>query len=302
MEEYLYQTYGLSIKSDFKIDAFQEVKEFANDDKIIRIEDSAVDFKGYDFIDGFLIREYTEHGFLYVIKNVVAFLVKEDCMLMQPLCDNNKVWQSFLVGGAMSIVLIQRGYFLLHGSAVKFNSSAFLFLGLSGVGKSSVATGLGQKGYTIITDDICAISKSEEDLFISAGTKQVRLLKDAVEVLKIKDVTSLDHPNARPKFGYNFDREPLEYKTKIKTIIELVIDESMEEEVVIEEIVAFERIELLKSNIYKEDLAKTLKAHFQNFQFMMLSANNIKCTRIRRKNRNYDLYSLVDLIQKKVID
>jgi hypothetical protein len=302
LEKYFYQTYGLSIASDFKIDAFQEVGEFENDSDVVQLEKSTINFEGYTFIDDFVIREYTEQGFLYVIKNVVAFLITENRMQIFPLIENSKIWQSFLVGGAMAIVLIQKGYFLLHGSAIENKNSAYLFLGLSGVGKSSLATGLGEKGDSIITDDICTLSRIDEDLYISLGTKQVRLLKDAVEALEVKNVTALDHPTTKPKYGYNFDRKLDDSKIKVEKIIELVVDESMEEEIMVEKIVSFESIELLKANVYKQDLARTLKADSQNFQFMMISANTIECLRIKRRDSDYDLNTLVDFVKENIID
>jgi len=298
---YYYTIYGLHIQSDIEIEAFQEVEQFASNDEIYRIESAEVNFKGYKFIDDFVIREQTNHGFLYVIKDVVAFLITENRMKVFPLIDNRKVWQSYLIGGAMSIILVQMGCFLLHGSAVQSNESAYLFLGLSGVGKSSLAAGLDQLGFNIITDDICAISKSDKDLYISAGTKQVRLLKDAVKLLNIKNVLPLDHPTAQPKFGYNFPRKPTEYKTKVVKIVELVVDEKMEEEIEMERIDSFGKIKLLKANFYKEDLAKTLKAHALNFQFMMLSAKGIECFRIKRKHKNYELNSLIEFVQQRII-
>jgi hypothetical protein len=297
---YYYTVYGIQIQSEIEIEAFQEVKKFTSDLEIYTIEKAEISFEGHVFIDDFVIREYTDNGFLYVIKDIVAILITENRMKICPLIESRKVWQSFLVGGAMSVVLIQKGFFLLHGSAVQFKDSACLFLGRSGVGKSSLATGLGQLGYTIITDDICAISNVNNDLFISAGTKQVRLLKDAVESLNIKTATALDHPTTQPKFGYNFNRKPTESKTKVVKIVELVVDESMKEEICMERIDSFGKIELLKANVYKEDLANTLKAHTQNFQFMMLSANGIDCLRIRRKKKNYSLKKLVDLIDQNL--
>lgn len=298
---YYYTIYGLFIQSEIEITAFQEVNQFASNTDVYAIEYAEVSYIGYDFIDDFVIREYTNDGFLYVIKDVVAFLITEKRMKLFPLVDNKKVWQSYLIGGAMSIILIQKGFFLLHGSAVESNDSAFLFLGLSGVGKSSLVAGLDQRGYNIITDDICAISKVDDDLFINDGTKQVRLLKDAVKSLNIENVTALDHPITQPKYGYNFSRKPIGYKTKVMQIVELVVDESMNEEIRLEKIDSFGKIELLKGNIYKEDLAKTLKAHTQNFQFMMLSANEIACYRIKRRNKHYDLGSLVEFVQQSII-
>ena len=302
MKKLYYEAYGLHLISDVKIDAFQEVDQFSSATDCIEIKQSIIDFEGYSFIDDFVIREYTDSGFLYVIKDIVAFLVKGSSLKVQPLIKDSKVWQSFLVGGAMSILLIQKNYFLLHGSAIEFNKSAYLFLGLSGAGKSSLAAALGQKKYNIITDDICAISRQENDMYINIGTKQVRLMRDTVEALKIENANYIEHPNAHPKFGYNPSRKSREFKTKIKRVIELVVDENMTKDVVIEKVNTFQSIELLRANIYKAELANTLRSgESQSFQFITYLAKEIEFYKIKRKRRKFKLRELVSFIEENVI-
>lgn len=300
MKKNLYHAYGLSIVSDFEIDAFQEIGEVNENENLLYIEQQNVDFKGYDFEDDFVIREFTENGFLYVIKDVVAFIVTNSCIKVEPLVQDSNNWQSFLVGGAMSIVLNKRGFFLLHGSAVESENKAYLFLGHSGIGKSSTAIALGQRNYRIITDDVCPLSKENETLFINRGTKQARLLKDTVEKLGIENTTALDFPSVRPKLGYLFESNKSE-KTTVGKIIELVVDEGMQAEILIEQIKSFEKIKLLKDNLYKEGLTKVVKGDQHGFQSIMKSVNNVECFRIRRKRADYDLKDLVDLIEQEFL-
>lgn len=300
MKERFYRAYGLSIVSEIEIDAFQEIDQLKESQLDLSIEQARLDFKGFTFKDDFVIREHTDNGFLYVIKDVVAFLITANHMRVYPMVKNPKVWQSFLVGGAMSIVLNKRDYFLLHGSAIESQNLAYLFLGLSGVGKSSVATALEQRGYRIITDDVCPLSKQDNALYINPGTQQARLLKDTVEELGIKKTTELDHPNVQPKFGYHFVPHKAR-KTKIQRIIELRIDESLDAEITVEYIESFEKIKLLKENIYKEGLSRIVKGDQYGFQSVMMAVNDVDCLRITRKQSNYTLSDLVDLIVKKVI-
>ena len=77
---YYYTIYGLLIQSEIEITAFQEVNQFASNTDVYAIEYAEVSYIGYDFIDDFVIREYTNDGFLYVIKDVVAFLITEKRM------------------------------------------------------------------------------------------------------------------------------------------------------------------------------------------------------------------------------
>jgi hypothetical protein len=64
----------------------------------------------------------------------------------------------FLTGTVFGILLHQRGQIVLHASAVRVGGKAVLFCGSSGAGKSTIAAALGQHGYPLLNDDVCALS------------------------------------------------------------------------------------------------------------------------------------------------
>ena len=64
----------------------------------------------------------------------------------------------FILGTVFGILLHQREQIVLHASAVRVNGKAILFCGGSGAGKSTIAAALVQRGYPLMTDDVCAIA------------------------------------------------------------------------------------------------------------------------------------------------
>lgn len=64
----------------------------------------------------------------------------------------------FLLGTVFGILLHQREQIVLHASAVRINGKAVLFCGNSGAGKSTIAAALVQRGYPLMTDDVCAVA------------------------------------------------------------------------------------------------------------------------------------------------
>jgi len=89
----------------------------------------------------------------------------------------------YLMGSAMGALLYQRGLFPLHGSAVETPWGAMIFLGEQGAGKSTLASRFHRRGYRLLSDDVCAVTKTPAGLMVLPALAQVRLCADAYERL-----------------------------------------------------------------------------------------------------------------------
>lgn len=103
----------------------------------------------------------------------------------------------FLLGPVMALLLHQRGFLVLHGSAVNIgygkvatnkisvSSGAVAFLGHRGNGKSTTAIHLYVEGYPLVADDILAIKFDSEGLpVVYPGYPHVRLSDEAYSQVK----------------------------------------------------------------------------------------------------------------------
>jgi hypothetical protein len=93
---------------------------------------------------------------------------------------------AFLTGAAFGILMHQRGLVVLHASSVEVGGAAVLFLGSSGAGKSTLAAALVQRGYPLVTDDVCVVADD------GGGAPQVwpdarlpKLWRNAIERLNL---------------------------------------------------------------------------------------------------------------------
>jgi hypothetical protein len=72
---------------------------------------------------------------------------------------------------------------LLHGCAIEAGGAAFVVLGASGAGKSSVAAAALAAGHGVLTDDVAALEASSADVVVHPGGRQLRLNGDTARAL-----------------------------------------------------------------------------------------------------------------------
>lgn len=91
--------------------------------------------------------------------------------------------RTFLLGPVLPVLLRQRGFLVLHASAVAVGHQVFLFMGGSGWGKSTLAAALCQQGYSLLSDDVTAIDMNTPHPTVIPGYPQVKLWPDSVRAL-----------------------------------------------------------------------------------------------------------------------
>lgn len=89
----------------------------------------------------------------------------------------------FLLGTVFGVVLYQRGLVPLHGNAIVHEGRAFLFCGDSGAGKSTLATYFRDRGYGVLTDDVCPVRFDGAQLTALPGLARIKLWRDSLELL-----------------------------------------------------------------------------------------------------------------------
>jgi len=102
----------------------------------------------------------------------------------------------FLVGTAFGILCHQRGLLPLHCSAIDFHGALMAFTGDSGMGKSTLAAGLGLRRHPHVSDDVMVVAFDANGPSMAPLPKGLKLCHDAIEHLGIEPgepVGSLDN-------------------------------------------------------------------------------------------------------------
>jgi hypothetical protein len=126
--------------------------------------------------------------FLMRIPDIARFLLKDGSeIVVEPQSEASVAdIPIFILGTVFGILLHQREQIVLHASAVRVNGRAVLFCGPSGAGKSTLAAALAQRGYPLVTDDLCTLSADGAAApLVHPDGRQLKLWAHAIDRLDL---------------------------------------------------------------------------------------------------------------------
>lgn len=122
------------------------------------------------------------------VDGVATFLVcdgRRITIMRDPAAGDEDV-RAFLLGSVFGALLHQRDDLVLHGSAVAWGDEAIVFLGHSGVGKSTLASAFRKKGHAVLTDDLCVVRPAADGrMRAHPGFPQTKLWLDSLKQLDV---------------------------------------------------------------------------------------------------------------------
>ena len=145
------------------------------------------------------------------VPGVARYRVEEGKrIIIEPLANASpeKV-RLFLLGSTMSALLYQRGLLPLHGSAVETPWGGMIFVGAQGSGKSTLAAEFHRCGYRVLSDDVCAVESTPQDLRILPASAQFRLCANSYERLGTPPKACFDVDKFAVPMGERYCPDPV---------------------------------------------------------------------------------------------
>jgi hypothetical protein len=90
---------------------------------------------------------------------------------------------TYLLGPVLGFVLRLRGMTCLHASAVAVGEHAIALVGSPGAGKSTTAATFAHCGFSLIADDVAALTEDKENFLVPPGYPRVNLWPDSARAL-----------------------------------------------------------------------------------------------------------------------
>ncbi|TDG37687.1 hypothetical protein EZJ43_00920 [Pedobacter changchengzhani] len=265
--KYKYLLGGFTIASDLH---FPELVQSLDDaDVTISLgkvsEHLATNDVGFPFI------EANEFQYLLRLPNIGRYLVEngtsvtiqpDDCALIGDV----KNYVLTAIFGALSC---QRNFLPMHGGAILVDGKAYLILGNSGVGKSTLLSSLNQMGYKVITDDISNIKIVNGQPVLYPSFPRIMIWKDTLAKMQIDNTTLVRVRSDMEKYFLQIDDTDFTTPVEIYKIFVLV-NRKVEDAL---EVKGFNKINLLKNNIFHPWMINAFKKHISiNEQIMVLSS------------------------------
>ncbi|GAB2560441.1 serine kinase [Spirosoma areae] len=120
----------------------------------------------------------------------------------------------FTLSEAIGLILFQKNYFLLHGSAIRLHGKGIIFLGEPGAGKSTTVAAFAQKDIPVLSDDMVCIRLDETGQpFLIPSFPQIKIWGNTVDGLQLSKDSLTPVREGVNKFAWQqpdaFDERPV---------------------------------------------------------------------------------------------
>lgn len=149
---------------------------------------------------------------------LVAFMaINGNELLVETTQNEADLIALFTLSEALGLILFQKNYFLLHGSAVQIGGQGVVFLGEPGAGKSTTVAAFAQKGVPVISDDMVCIHINEwGNPVLIPSFSQIKIWENSVDGLQLQKTNLLPVREGTNKFSWHdsivFEENPVPLK------------------------------------------------------------------------------------------
>jgi hypothetical protein len=239
--------------------------------------------------------------FLLSIQWLGRYYIQEGrCITITPNSGSSEEWiLVFLMGSAMGALLHQRNYLVLHAGAIRANESSTIFLGPSGIGKSTLAAAFHQRGYPFLADDVCAVAMINGKPCVIPGFLQLKLYNDVLKKMgKDKDqFKSLPWARSLEKYFIPV-RQENENPVPLKTVF--ILKTQNIDHISVTPLSGVAKIDPFMQNTYRRRFLHGLGGKQEHFRHCAMVAARTNVYQIERPQKRFLLDELMDMLEENI--
>ncbi|MBJ7958966.1 aldolase [Bacillus cereus group sp. N28] len=292
----IYKAFGLALLSEIPLPELPQVSNYENEVDV-KIETADLSQLWEELSSPKSVFVVEEELIMFQIPETATFCIQNgEKIIVSPMkgSDQDKI-RLYILGTCMGALLMQRNILPLHGSVIAINGKAYAFVGRSGAGKSTLASALLSKGYKLLSDDVIAVSLSEDNIpFVTPSYPQQKLWKESLDQFGMETAHYQPLFERETKYAVpvtaNFFEEPL----PLAGVFELVKVENGDVE--IQQIEGLERLRTLLRHTYRNSLIPRLGMMEWHFMHSTNIVNKIDMFQLRRPISKFTAHDLVSKI------
>jgi hypothetical protein len=293
---YSYVVFNIILQSELSLPWLPKFDAAINEKNRVTIMFGAVSAQGIaNPLQTGLYFQATKQLFWLSIPSVARFLITEgNKIIIDPVSsvDENSL-RAFVLESCLGVLLLQRNVLLLHGGAIKRKNESIAFLSAPGTGLSTLMAALLKRGYSLLTDKICAIDTFGCAL---AGTGCVELRRHVADAIGFKPETLTQIRPGINKWRVLAGRQHCLAPTPIKAIYVLNFHPQQTAQFV--KINDVQKIHYLQQSLYKLHHFPQLVQAKDYLQQCTSLSKQVEMISLTRQSVEYPLDQLVHVIEQ----
>lgn len=292
----IYKAFGLALLSEIPLPELPQVSNYENQVDV-KIETADLSQLWGELSSPKSVFVVEEELIMFQIPETATFCIQNgEKIIVSPMegSDQDKI-RLYILGTCMGALLMQRKILPLHGSAIAINGKAYVFIGRSGAGKSTLASALLSKGYQLLSDDVIAVSLSEDKIpFVTPSYPQQKLWKESLDQFGMKTTHYQPLFERETKYAVPVSSNFFNESLPLAGVFELVKTEN--ENVEIQRIEGLERLRTLLRHTYRNSLIPRLGMMEWHFMNSTNIVNKVEMFQLRRPISKFTAHDLVSTV------
>lgn len=298
---YMYQIYGLIIKSELEIPELCISSNKGNKYDVNISFGSVPRFIHQSIFTSTWWQISNSEFYMYIEDVGHYYVTNGKSIIIEPDAGGDMEYiKVFLLGSALGLLMFQRNIIAIHGGTIEINGQGIILTGQSGAGKSTLNSAFRKQGYSFLSDDVSALGKDETGhIIIHPAYPHAKLCSDTMLKLgyNLNNFSSLID-REREKYSVPLDKEFSDHITQLGAIYEISVENT--ENVKIIEVLGIKKFKLLFRNIYRIEITSFLGFDTNYYKQCLEIAQNIPVYNLIRPANKFTVNEQMELILRSV--